>query len=64
LNPPYISVLFEALKQARNRPRTPYYYQLSSLVQEYLQPAIDNNGSLDPVMDGLADALKNAQDGQ
>jgi len=57
---PHLEALLAAVKWARNRPVTPIYLEISELIQENLQPAVDNNGYADQVMDHLAEEMKAA----
>lgn len=55
----YAATLLDAIRQARNRPDTPYYALFSEVFREGVRQALANGGELpDGFADRLADALK------
>ncbi len=61
---PYLDVLRDAVRGARNRVQTPYYDRVSGLVQESLHRALDGPDSVDATMDRLAEAMRAAIEGR
>lgn len=58
---PYAETLLRAVRSARLRPVTPYYYLFSAQLREEVNHALDNGGALRP---GAAERLADTLDGQ
>lgn len=54
---PYLDVIRRSVASSRNRPATPYYENVSDLVQEYLANALSNPVSADAMTARLAERL-------